>query len=51
MKGETFQIIDLTLLLIVSMAEEADVVVVHALAEDTVLDCYISALFFIRTLI
>ena len=51
MNGDTFQIISLKFLLIVSMVEAADVVEVHELAEYQVLYCYISALVLIRTLI
>ena len=43
MNGDTFQIIALRFLLIVSMAEAADVVEVRAMAEDPALDCYRSA--------
>ena len=50
MNGEIFQIIFLKFLLIVSVAEEADVVEVHALEEDPALDCYRSALVFLGTL-
>ena len=50
MNGDTLQIIALKFLLIMSVAEASDVVEVHALEEDTELDCYISALFLIRTL-
>ena len=50
MNGDTFQIIYLRLLLIMSVAEAADVVEVHALAEDTALEYYISALVFLITL-
>ena len=45
MNGDTFQIIALKFLLIVSVAEAADMVKVHALTEDLELDCYISAFF------
>ena len=48
--GDTFQIITLKLLLIVSVAEAADVVEVHALAEDLALDCYRHALVFLIAL-
>ena len=44
--GDTFQMIPLKLLLIVSVEEAADVVEVNALAEDTALDCYRSLLVF-----
>ena len=50
MNGERFQNISLKFLLIVSMAEDPDVVELHALAEDLALDCYRSVLLFLRTL-
>ena len=48
MNGDTFQIISLKLLLILSVSEAADVVEVHALAEDLALDCYRSVLVLLR---
>ena len=48
--GDTFQMISLKLLLIVSVEEAADVVEVNALAEDTALDCYRSLLVLLRIL-
>ena len=50
MNGDTLQIIELKLLLIVSVAEAVDVVEVHKLVEDPALDCYISTLVLFRTL-
>ena len=50
MNGNTFQIIALKFLLIVSVADAAGVLEVHALAEDPALDCYRSALVLIRAL-
>ena len=50
MNGDTFHIISLKFLLIVYVEEAADVVEVHALAENLALDCYRSALVFPRTL-
>ena len=50
MNGDTFQIIALRFLLIVSVAEAVDVVEVHALPEDPALDCYRSAFVLLRTL-
>ena len=50
MNGDTFQIISLKFLLIMSMTEAADEVEVHAMAEDPSLDCYISAIGLLITL-
>ena len=50
MNGDTFKIISLKSPLIVSMAEVADMVEGHTLAEDPALECYRSALIFIKTL-
>ena len=50
MNGDTFQIIYIKFLLIVSVAEAVDVVEVHALAEDPALECYRFALVLLRTL-
>ena len=49
MNEDTFQILSLRLLLIVSVAEAEDVVEVHILAEDPILKCYISALVILIT--
>ena len=51
MNGDTFKIIDLKFLLIVSVAEAAEVVEVHALAEYPAQDYYKPALIFIITLV
>ena len=48
MNGDTFQIISLKLLLILSVSEAADVVELHALAEDLALDCYRSVFVLLR---
>ena len=50
MNGEIFQIISLKLFLIVSLTETADMEEVHTLAEYVALDCYISALVLLITL-
>ena len=50
MNEDTFQILSLRLLLIVSVAEAEDVVEVHTVAEDMELDCYSPTLVFIITL-
>ena len=50
MNGDTFKIIPLKFLLIVSVAEAADAVEVHALVEDPALECYRSALVLIITM-
>ena len=46
MNGDTFQIISLKLPPIMSVAEVADVVEVHTIAEDLDLECYRSTLVF-----
>ena len=49
--GDTFQIIALKFLLIVSTKEAADVVEVNSRAEDPELECYIFALVFLITMV
>ena len=46
----TFQIISLKVLLILSAEKAVDVLEVHALEEDLALDCYISVLVLLITL-
>ena len=48
MNGETFQIVSLGFLLIVSVVETADMVEVHTLEEDLVMYCYRSVLVFLK---
>ena len=50
MNKDTFQILSLRILLIVSVSEAEDVVEVHTVAEDLELDCYMPTLVFIITL-
>ena len=50
MNGNILQMISLRFLLIVSVAESDDVLEVHVLAEAPELDCYISVLVFLSTL-
>ena len=50
MNGYIFQIISLKFLLIISVAEAADLVEVHVLEKDPTLECYRFSLVFLRTL-
>ena len=50
MNGDIFKIISLKFVLIVSMAEAADMVEVHVPAEDTEMECYRPTLVLLRTL-
>ena len=51
MNGNKFQDISLKLVMIVYVAEAADMAEVHKLEEDPALECYRSTLVLLRTLI